>query len=182
MSTWPTQAGAVANTTLKNLSLEKCAAHAVADLQARLMRVKMITLVVMAKVKLVAMTELVVMVTLVHALILRTSMLPENESETPMEIIVMSTLTTQTGVATTTLKNLSLERCAAHAVAVPQAKLMRAKMTALRAMKETIRVKETKAKEMKVKEKVRMTALEATKKMTLVMTQQEKKDNASMTI
>ena len=81
-----------------------------------------------------------------------------------------------------TLKNLSLEKCAAHAVAVPQAELMKAKMIALRAMKETIRVKEMKAKEMKVKEKVRMTALEATKKMTLVMTQQEKKDNALMTI
>merc|ERR1712109_157823 len=124
------------------------------------MRVKMITLVVMAKAKLVAMKEPMEMVTLVHALILRTSMLPGNESETHMEIIVMSTLTTQAGVATTTLKNLSLEKCAAHAVAVPQAKLMRAKMIALRAMKKTTRVKE-----MKAKEKVRMTALEATKKM-----------------
>merc|ERR1712156_680190 len=141
------------------------------------MRVKMITLVVKAKVKLVAMTEPVEMAMLVHALILRTLMLLENESETHMEIIVRSTLTTQAGVATTTLKNLSLEKCAAHAVAVPQVKLMRAKMTALRAMKETTRVKE-----MKVKEKVRMTTLEATKKMTLVMTQQEKKDNALMTI
>merc|ERR1712156_693648 len=135
------------------------------------MRVKMITLVVMAKAKLVAMTEPVEMAMLVHALILRTSMLPENESETHMEIIVRSTLTIQTGVATTTLKNSSLEKCAAHVVAVPRAKLMKAKMTALRAMKETTRVKEM---------KVRMTALEATKKMTLVTTQQEKKDNASM--
>merc|ERR1712156_5415 len=135
------------------------------------MRVKMITLVVKAKVKLVAMREPVEMAMLVHALILRTSMLPENESETHMEIIVMSTLTTQAGAVTTTLKNLSLERCAAHAVAVPQVKLMRVKMTALRAMKETSRVKE-----MKAKEKVRMTALETTKKATLVMTQQEKKD------
>merc|ERR1712156_457507 len=116
------------------------------------------------------------MAMLVHALILRTLMLLENESVTHMEIIVMSTLTTQAGVATTTLKILSLERCAAHAVAVPQAKLMKAKMIALRAMKETTRVKE-----MKVKERVRMTALETTKKMTLVMTLQEKKDNALMT-
>merc|ERR1712156_860400 len=135
------------------------------------MRVKMTTLVVMVKAKLVAMREPAEMVMLVHALILRTSMLQENVSETHMEIIVMSTLTTQAGAATTIPKNLSLERCAAHVVAVPQAKLMRAKMTALRAMKETIRVKE-----MKAKEKVRMTALETTKKATLVMTQQEKKD------
>jgi len=137
------------------------------------MRVKMTILAEMEKVKLVAMREPVVMVTLVHALILKTSMLPENESETHMEIIVKSTLTTWAGAATTTRRNLSLEKCAAHAVAVPQAKLMKAKMIALRAMK---------AKEMKVKEKVTMTALEATKKMTLVMTQQEKKDNVLMTI
>merc|ERR1712156_1210429 len=86
------------------------------------------------------------MAMLVHALILRTLMLLENESVTHMEIIVRSTLTTQAGAATTTLKNSSLEKCAAHAVAVPQVKLMRAKMTALRVMKETTRVKEMKAK------------------------------------
>jgi len=74
-------------------------------------------------------------------------------------------------------------KCAAHAVAVPQVDPMRVQMIALKAMKETTRVKAmketTRVKEMKAK--VMMAPLETMKKVTLVMTPQEKKENVLMT-
>jgi hypothetical protein len=168
LSTLPTQAGAP-DTTLIISSLKICAAYAVAVLQAEQMRLKTTTLEAMTKVKLVAMMEPVVTARLVHALILKTSMLTENLLETLTVTTAMSTLTIQTGADNTTLKISTLEICAAHAMAVPQVDLMKVKPT------KVMKVKPTKVM------KVMMAALEVMEKVTLVMTPQEEKENVLMT-
>merc|ERR1712242_442241 len=111
------------------------------------------TLEAMTKVKLGAMTEPVVTARLVHALILRTSMLTEILLETLTETTALSTLTTQTGAETMTLMISTLETCVAHAMAVPQVELMKSKKKKAKAMKEM---------------KVMMAALEVMEKVTLV--------------
>merc|ERR1719461_418315 len=93
-----------------------------------------------------------------------TTTLQEKRSQTPMEIIATSTLIMRTGAETTTLRNSSLEICAAHAMAAPQVDQMQVKMIALAREKEM---------------KVMMEALEVMMKATL-MTPQEK-ENALMT-
>ena len=140
---------------------------------------KTTTLEAMTKVKLVAMTEPVVTARLVHALILKTSMLTENLLETLTEITALSTLTIQTGAETMTLMISTLEICVAHAMAVPQVELM--KMIALKAMRvKVIKSKKKKAKAMK-EMRVMMAALEVMEMVTLVMTPQEEKENVLMT-